>query len=274
VAPAGNCSNATLDLVHWEPATGVLYVCIYNQSFNLTTNRSAADYVSARNYSRRLEAAAGYLAHQIERVVLGNSSSLERLEGSLRFWAAHLLPLHRTSFGWGGGEVFVPHHELTNITNYTRVLEAYLLEFLVREEYEEACRQERQEESGFYNGSGLNAGRFSRPLFVQLDGRGFASFDTSVALRVRYTPAEISRWSSDTSLAMRVARGGDQQLPVIVTVTQQVPIATHALTGGAGGGGGGEGRGACKRRLHLLLKPLQTVADCLRPGRWRRRRKP
>ena len=38
---------------------------------------------------------------------------------------------------------------VTNVTNYTRVLEEYLLEFLTREEYEDFCRG-RHVDSGVY----------------------------------------------------------------------------------------------------------------------------
>jgi hypothetical protein len=85
-------------------------------------------------------------------------------------------------------------------------------------------------ESGRYTGSGLNAGRYTRPLVLQLNGQGFASFDTSLMLRAGSTAAEATSWKADTALSMRLPRGGDQQLAIVLTVTQMLATTSQALT--------------------------------------------
>ena len=104
-----------------------------------------------------------------------------------------------------------------------------LSEFLTHEQLEGACR-ESQPESGRYSGDGLNAGAYSRPTVIVLSGRGFAHFDSSIRQRSGSTSAESTRWSSDSTLSMRVAQGSDHELSLIVTVTQQLGSASQAFT--------------------------------------------
>jgi hypothetical protein len=103
---------------------------------------------------------------------------------------------------------------------YTHTHSAYL----TKEQLEEYCRRPPTHEHGSNLGDGFNVGRITRPVFVRIDGRGFAAFDTSPAFRTGLTAAEITRWTSDSALAMRAPRGGDAQLPVTLTVSHQVRL--------------------------------------------------
>ena len=105
-----------------------------------------------------------------------------------------------------------------------------LLCVCLQEQLEEYCRSSLYEESGTNLGDGFNTGRTTRSVFVRVDGVAFAHFDSSPIFRVGLTASETTRWTSDSALSMRAPRGGDQQLPIFLTVTHQVGTSTCALT--------------------------------------------
>ncbi len=49
-------------------------------------------------------------------------------------------------------------------------------------------------------------------MLVQVDGSSFAHFDSSLMMRAGFTAAENSRWTSDSTLSLRFARGSDEQV--------------------------------------------------------------